>query len=91
MEKKDFKKITKQHIRICKEILEEDGACLNINCLLCPFDKDNSYNNKLCINNGYSISENKQNIDSKLIKSCEEFIKFLEYPIDNKEYNLLDI
>lgn len=42
MERKDFKKITKENLRTCKEIILSKGDCMGIECENCLFCNENT-------------------------------------------------
>jgi hypothetical protein len=53
VKREDFIKITKDHIKIAKQIIENDGCenekgLLTINCHNCPFSYVNNISSKLC-------------------------------------------
>ena len=47
MKREDFKKITKEHIILCKQIIR-DGNCDKVSCTVCPFSKSNTINQDIC-------------------------------------------
>lgn len=42
MERKDFKIISKENLKICREIVKSQGDCMGIECETCLFSSDNT-------------------------------------------------
>lgn len=59
MKREDFKKITKEHIISCKQIIR-DGNCDKVSCTVCPFSKSNTINQDICdFKNGKTLNKAK--------------------------------
>lgn len=69
MKREDFKDITKEHLYVCKEIIENNG-CSNIPCDICPFSCNNSANNFMC---------SSSNHEQRVIKAREFLESFKNY------------
>lgn len=78
MDIKDFKTIKEQHAEICKEIIEQGGACRGIACSQCPFEYNNSTYNWGCMH--YVIEETDSWEKSpSLVKSARLFLSIYEH------------
>lgn len=85
MKRWDFKEIKDEHFNICEKLSTNNGNCVHIACLKCPFDRGNSIYNKGCLDSKYKIKNGIYYKDEELVKSAKEFLKFRE------EKNMKDI
>lgn len=74
MKKEDFKTMTEEHVKICKRIIKNGGACNLIICDECPFTYYNSTYGWGCMR--YVVDECDSSEKSKhLVKNAELFIE----------------
>ncbi len=89
MKREDFVNITKEHKKICEEVLGNiRNNCKDIECDDCMFDNYNSSNKKDCANNQYSnpISETYDDKpDILFVESCKLFFKTFFNDIGKEE------
>lgn len=83
----DFKTITEKHVETCKLLVENEGICEEINCTCCPFDYDNSKNQKTCKDNRYSDTGYCDEKNLAVEQSAKAFLKMCE---DKKLFNFED-
>lgn len=62
MQRKDFKIITKEHLKTCGEIVRSKGDCMGIECEKCVFSSSNT-----------KLNCGKDNRETLAL--CEEFLK----------------
>ena len=89
MKREDFVNITKEHRKICEEVLGNIRKnCKGIECDNCMFFKYNSSNKKGCTDNQYS-NPISQTYDDKLdilfVESCKLFLKTFFNDIEKEE------
>ena len=89
MKREDFVNITKEHRKICEEVLDNiRNNCKGIDCEDCMFDEDNSVNFNNCVGNKYSnsiLNVDKNLFNELFIKSCKLFLKTFFNDIEKEE------
>lgn len=75
MERKDFKKITKENLKTCREIILSRGDCMGIECEACLFCSTNT--NLNCGGN-----------NKETLALCEEALKLFGKKDEKKVYRL---
>lgn len=78
MKREDFVNITKEHRKICEEVITGRTNCKDIECKNCMFANSNVKNRKNCFYNKYVLREdfgNNNYVDELFIKSCKLFLE----------------